>query len=179
MRAQVRAPARRAVAGVVLIALLALVAAPPITGALSALASTDDGVRASAQDLQTAIEAMRAAEAEALRLAPTVSAQEGATDRLRERLDVALRDAGAQLRSLDAPENVPAAAGLLRRRFALRASCPPAALAAAFAAIRKTVPELIVEHTTIDLAGASAASPDPQLVIEGVLWVTPQTAGPS
>jgi len=160
---------------VVFLALLAFVAVRSAPGALTALADAGDVTRPRARDLTTAIETMRDAEAQALRLAPTISAQDAATDRLRDRLNTALRDTGAQLRSLDAPENAPAGAGLLRRRLAIRVSCPPATLTAALAAIRRTIPELIVARTTIDVAGATQASPDPQLVVEGVLWVTPQT----
>ncbi|MBT9446191.1 MAG: hypothetical protein IV086_10870 [Hyphomonadaceae bacterium] len=144
----------------------------PIAAALFAQAIASTGSHDQNTDLKPALAAMQAAEEEALGRMPALRSDEVRAELYRSRLDDALRDGTARVLNISADADTPVGAGLVQRRVVLRFSCPPKEMGLVLAAIRRSVPTLQVEQVTFDAAAVSLAAPNPQVSVEGFVWVT-------
>lgn len=162
-------PRRRQVLGALYAAALLSVALRPLPALVRSGEIWPSAPR-DGRSFAAAVAAMRKAEDDARRVVPVVADTDATSESLRSRLAGPLHAVGAELRSVVATEHRPDAAGLVRRRMALRVNCPSPAIGDVLARIRTAIPNLIVEHITLDGTATTSTSPDPQLVVEGLLW---------
>jgi hypothetical protein len=125
--------------------------------------------------LASALVAMQAAEQAALASVPVTPTRAGAAEQMQSDIGREVAEGGARVVSLTVLENAATVGGLLRRRIALRVDAPSTSIGRTLQAIRGAAPTLTVTRVSIE-APASQQTPNPSIVLEGVLWVTPNTA---